>query len=180
MSATLEQIHHHLAVSTLPSRTDLKRRRDDRVHGPESTKAATVREIFRSYCLPLGQLSIRSIETRSSRISDDTDGASDARVEVTFVPPQWLSNTLLRCNFNNFHCTAHGHPPPLFSLTPITINQSRQLSAALFSCDVSQLKYLFQNGLARPTDMIIDPFYHDPVTLLEVCNSSLDQFRTIG
>lgn len=116
---------------------------------------------------------------RSTRAPDETDEAQDTRVEIAFVPPQWMSNVLFRCLFGSFYGRAHGRLGPVLSITPVSVHQNFQLFEALCSYDVPQLRDLFETGQARPSDMILFPTSCDPITLLEVGHSSPNVFYTV-
>lgn len=102
----------------------------------------------------------------------DTNSAVNWMVEnfqITFLPPSWISDTLLRINVDNYHRTFHTQSVPQWSIRPVSINRNPRLIDALWSCNVTELKSLFSANAARPTDMIYDDVQNESITLLEVC-----------
>lgn len=83
----------------------------------------------------------------------------------TFTPPLWLSTLVLDWNLQI--SSVLNRPPRLsISLSPIRYNPNQDLKAAITTFDVPGLQRLFQEGLARPTDYIVQ---RRPVSLFEVC-----------
>ena len=83
----------------------------------------------------------------------------------TFVPPSWLSILVLRWDLR-MNTVLHRPPKLSFSLSPVHYNPSQELKAAITTFDLPGLQRLFREGLARPTDYIVQ---RTPVSLLEVC-----------
>ena len=82
----------------------------------------------------------------------------------TFVPPMWLSNMILHWDLR-LQKMLHSPPRISLSLVPIRYNPSRELKAAVIDLDTSKLHRLFRDGLAHPTDHIVQ---RRPITLFEV------------
>ena len=83
----------------------------------------------------------------------------------TFIPPSWLSALVLQWDIQIKNVL--NRPPRLsISLSPIRYNPSQELKDAITTFDLPVLQQLFQEGLAHPTDYIIQ---RRPVSLLEVC-----------
>ncbi len=124
------------------------------------------RHTFHSF--GVGQLSVQIAKLRSTHRAVETDQAYDNSFELEFVPPWWLSNTLLRCSLADSRDAFHNHMGPVLSITPVSINRDPSLLEALYRCDISHLKHLFTTNSARPTDTVLDPRFGDSVTLIEV------------
>jgi hypothetical protein len=58
--------------------------------------------------------------------------------------------------------------PLSISLKPQVVNTNPQLIEAICSMDMARLMTLFESHKARPTDMIVDPVFNEPISLLDV------------
>ena len=83
----------------------------------------------------------------------------------TFIPPSWLSTLVLHWDLQ-INSVLNRPPRLSFSLSPIRYNPSQELKAAITTFDLPGLQRLFREGLAQPTDYIVQ---RRPVSLLEVC-----------
>lgn len=121
------------------------------------------------FVLPMGKLFVQYIRSRFHTNSPEGDEWRVTRVDTIFIPPWFLSNTMIRAHIESSHSSTHCvRPGPTYSLQPILINQNPELLKALYMCDIPQLRNLFSTSRARPTDMIMDYDSGDAVTLLEV------------
>ena len=106
--------------------------------------------------------SSRSITTGKGCI-----GPFHYRFTFTFTPPSWLSMLVLHWDLQ-INSVLNRPPGLSFSLSPIRYNPNQELKAAITTFDLPGLQRLFRDGLARPTDYIVQ---RRPVSLLEVCLS---------
>ncbi len=122
--------------------------------------------------LPIGTLSAQIIKKRRLTRSPASDGQEleQTVISLTFVPPRWLSNTMLKCQMDFWHSLKSSCSLPTVSLTPLTVNYDPLLSHVIKEWDVAGLQSLFGSGLARPTDCI--PYKNGiAVSLMEVGHS---------
>ena len=111
-----------------------------------------------SHYLPIGALQLDVSprqESTSSKNSAPEDGM-ESKITATFVPPRWLSSLAIKyaivVNYNsmgNYLCQS-------MNLNPITVNYNPNFIEAVMNCDVKGVQKSFREGLARPTDHIID------------------------
>lgn len=103
--------------------------------------------------------------SRSITVGKRSNGPYHYHSTFTFTPPPWLSILVLHWDLQI--TSVHNRPPRLsFSLSPIRYNPSQELKAAITTFDLPGLQRLFREGLAQPTDYIVQ---RRPVSLLEVC-----------
>ena len=114
------------------------------------------------YRMPIGTLTIcvkKIRETKPSRRSAPRV-CTGSEIEVTFVPPQWLSRVALdysmkvTCNMISSQWRWGA------SLEPLTVNCNSVFINALNSRDVEGVRRSFAQGLAKPTDYVIDKIGH--------------------
>ena len=152
---------------------DLVRR--PRLHHPRkphrSLMAAAVFWYIKSRSIPFGFLEIAVSQTVDSEAEDErtTGRPWQSNVTVTFVPPQWLSHTMLRfvlqaCGDQSNHLSL-----PRTELIPVSINHDPLLLEAIKNDDVTALRRLFDAKLARHDDNILDE-WHCPLSLIDVRN----------
>ncbi len=117
--------------------------------------------------------------SRSITVGKRSNGPCHYHYTFTFTPPPWLSILVLHWDL---HINSVLNRPPRlsFSLSPICYNPSQELKAAITTFDLPKLQRLFREGLAQPTDYIVQ---RRPVSLLEVCisvvfESSLSHFSS--
>lgn len=122
----------------------------------------------KSYNFPLGKLLVHYKRSRPSCVWPENDECGFTEVDVVFIPPYFMSNTMIRAHMKYSRSSTYRPPGPSYSLQPISINQDPELWNALFWCNVPKLKNLFLTSRARPTDMILDCGSEHTVTLLEV------------
>lgn len=131
----------------------------------------TVQESYKNtkvYTLPTGKLFVDYTTSRLHHTSPEGDEWVVTRVDTVFIPPWFLSNTMIRAHIECSGLSTYGQPGPTYSLQPISVNQDPELLKALYTCDVPRLRNLFSTNRARPTDMIIEHGSGDAITLLEV------------
>jgi len=131
-----------------------------------ATKAAERPRAYRKLYLDLGLCgqvaSSRSI-TAGKRSNEPKQ--YNHHYTFTFTPPQWLSNLVLRWDLR-IKSVLNRPPSIRVSLSPILYNPNQDLKAAITTFDLPGLQRLFREGLAQPTDYIIQ---RKPISLLEVC-----------
>lgn len=122
----------------------------------------------KSYIFPMGKLLVRYTRSQLCYVSPENDECGVTEFEVVFIPPYYMSNTMIHAHMK-YSCSSTYRPPgPSYSLQPISINQDPELRKAIRWCNVPKLKNLFLTGRARPTDMILDRGSEHAVNLLEV------------
>ena len=152
---------------------DLVRR--PRLHHPRnphrSLMAAPVCWSIWSRSVPFGSLKISVSQTVDSEAEGERSTGSpwQSKVTVTFVPPQWLSHTMLRfvlqaCGDQSDHLSL-----PRTELIPVSINCNPLLLEAIGYDDVMALQRLFDAKLARHDDKIWDES-QGPISLIDVRN----------
>ena len=122
----------------------------------------------KSYIFPMGKLLAHCKRSHLCCVSPENDECGVTEVDVVFIPPYFMSNTMIRAYMQYSRSSTYCPPGPRYSLQPISINQDPELWDALDRCSVSKLKKLFSTGRARPTDMILGRGSEHAVTLLEV------------
>ena len=122
----------------------------------------------KSYILPIGKLLVRYTRSQLCYVSPENDECDVTEVDVVFIPPYLISNTIIRAQMEYSRSSTYGPSGLRYSLRPISINQDPELWEALHWCNAPKLKNLFLTGRARPTDMIVDCDSEHAVTLLEV------------
>ena len=103
--------------------------------------------------------------SRSITAGKRSNGPYHYHSTFTFTPPPWLSTLVLHWDLQ-IHSVFDRAPRLSLSLSPIRYNPSQDLKAAITTFDISGLQRLFREGLAQPTDYIVQ---RRPVSLLEVC-----------
>lgn len=128
-----------------------------RALGPTSTKTTVFWNSY-SHCLPIGKLQIRLHQTRKTRSSRRSSPQvwSESKLAIEFLPPQWLSNVLIKysmklswgSNDSQWHWGA--------TLNPLTINYNPFFLNAIKRIDFEGVQTSFAMGLAKPTDCVIE------------------------
>ena len=137
----------------------------------------------KSYFFPMGKLLLHYTRSQLRCVSPENDECDVTEVDVVFIPPYSMSNTIIRAHMEYSRSSTYGPSGLRYSLQPISINQDPELRNALDRCNFPKLKNLFLTGRARPTDMILDRYSEHAVTLLEVrlifvsCRCRLKIFR---
>lgn len=139
-----------------------------RRHPPSQKQGIGEVKIPAYYKLLGGRLLMDITEVSNTDITDKITKRRLKKCEMTFLPPSWLSNTILRIDAKNYLRSFDVKPALEWTIRPLSINQDPQLLKALSWCDIRQLKDLFLANKARPTDMIFDEITEKPITLLEV------------
>ena len=122
----------------------------------------------KSYIFPMGKLLVHYTRSHLCCVSPENDECGVTEVDVVFIPPYFMSNTIIRAHMEYSRSSTYRPPGPSYSLQPISINQDPELWNALNRRNVPRLKNLFLTGRARPTDMILGRGSEHAVTLLEV------------
>lgn len=89
---------------------------------------------------------ISMTQLQENMISGSRIGPSS--LQITFVPPWWVSDTLIAVAIDS---------SMRFSVNRAQVNCHPRISEVFRSCDVDGLKDLFRRGLAKPTDLLLDP-----------------------
>ena len=127
----------------------------------------------KSYHLPIGKLIVHYARSPLRHVSTGNEESEVTKVDVVFIPPWFMSNTVIRAHMKYFQSTTSYLLEPIYSLRPVSINQDPELRHAIECFDISKLKDLFSTGRARPTDMILGHRSEHAVTLLEVRSADL-------
>ena len=122
----------------------------------------------KSYNFPMGKLLVHCKRSHLCCVSPENDECGVTEVDMVFIPPYFMSNTMIRARMKYSRSSTCCPPGPTYSLNPVSINQEPELCDALYWCNVPKLKNLFSTGRARPTDMILGRGSEHAVTLLEV------------
>lgn len=132
----------------------------------------------RYYSLAIGTLHVQVRKKRncSTLTESGAEESEQLSFNLTFTPPCWLSNIMLRYDLESCRNYKSALPGLTFNIVPISVNNNRLLRQAIEQADVAELRGLFQAGLARPTDQILTVYgCHTPVSLLKVgfrsCNA---------
>ncbi|KAL9608265.1 MAG: hypothetical protein Q9167_006889 [Letrouitia subvulpina] len=120
------------------------------------------------YVFPIGKLLVHHTKPRSHRVSPEDDEWRVTKIDAVFIPPWFLSNTMIRAHMRYYHSSTYRSPEPTYTLQPISINQDPDLEDALWRCDTPKLRDLFSMNRARPTDMVLDRGSENVITLLEI------------
>lgn len=108
--------------------------------------------------LPIGNLRIRLNQIRHSKRSRSSapKQCTESKIEVTFVPPRWLSNVVMNYSIKLCYDWTSNQLGCGMELEPLTINHNPFFIDAVQSLDVEGMQRSFREGLARPTDYLID------------------------
>ena len=115
---------------------------------------ATVFWRYSSYRMPIGLLEISLSENRQSKSSGRStlQVCTESDIAITFVPPRWLSGVAIdysmRLSCDHWRWGA--------TLNPLTVNYNAFFIDAVKSLDVEGVRRSFAEGLARPTDYMLD------------------------
>ena len=145
---SFQQQHHETSIPIIP------------MESPHRTS--------RSYSFPAGKLLVHYTTSHYRCASPENGECGVTEVDMVFIPPWFMSNTIIRAHMEYSRSPTYRPPGPAYSLDPITINQDPELRSALLRCNVPKLKELFWAGRARPKDMILDRDSEHAVTLVEV------------
>ena len=132
-----------------------------------------------SYRMPIGLLKIHLNESRQSKGSAGSNPqvCTESAIAIQFVPPRWLSNFAINYSMKLNHDLISGQWRWGATLNPLTVNYNPFFINAVKSLDVEGVRRAFSEGLARPTDYILDrfsdlqPWYE--VRLQSISNSGL-------
>jgi len=146
--------------------------------GVKTTVAATVYWTSRSYSLAIGTLhaQVRMKRRCSGSAESGAEESEQLSINLTFAPPRWLSNIMLRYDLESCRNYKSALPGLTFNITPLSVNNNRLLRQAIEQADVAGLRGLFQADLARPTDQIPRAYgSQTPTSLLNVSFSILQR-----
>ena len=118
---------------------------------------------YRKTYLDLGLLG-QIASSRTINVREKLNGSHHYHSSFTFIPPPWLSMLVLHWDLH-FNSILNRPPRISLSLSPVSYNPSQELKAAITTFDLPGLQRLFREGLAQPTDYIVQK---RPVSLLEV------------
>ena len=118
---------------------------------------------YRKTYLDLGLLG-QVASSRSIMAGKRSNGAHQYQSTFTFTPPSWLSTLVLHWTLQ-INSVLNRPPRLSISLSPIRYNPNQDLKTAITTFDLPGLQQLFREGLAQPTDYIVQ---RRPVSLLEV------------
>ncbi|KAH7371240.1 hypothetical protein BKA66DRAFT_444196 [Pyrenochaeta sp. MPI-SDFR-AT-0127] len=162
-----------IMVQTLINKPNRQRRRNlPVVDSEESDEQGAIKKHFptgsfrerKTYDFGFGLLSIQAVRIRTTSQELLNKNSDCVRLNVSFVPPSWMSRTALQASID-FHPLCNNGPS--ISLTPTTVNQSPELLKAIYHFDLPRIQYLFETDQARPSDMVIDLIMSEPVPLAE-------------
>jgi len=120
------------------------------------------------YNFGFGLLSFQALKVRFADGSTPFQGIDGIQLKASFLPPSWLSRTVIQATIDVPGQSSVTSIRPRISLQPTTINQSLKSLEAIHTFDLIQLRRLFETNQARPTDMVMDLDMNEPVTLFEV------------
>ena len=128
-----------------------------------STTETTVFWSHRFHRLPIGMLWIDLNQTRHTRNSrrSTPQVCTKSKIAVEFVPPQWLSSVVVRFSIKMNCDLISSQWRWGATLTPLTINHNSFFLHAFRSLDVEDVRRSFAEGLAKPTDYVLD-YYGEP------------------
>ena len=106
--------------------------------------------------LPTGSIKFQMLRKLYSSPSDQPtdEELSQSEINVTFIPPPWLSSLALRFSLQ---MRRHGLEREILrsSLRPVVINGIPLLLEAIQSCDVCKLQRLIQTEKLHLTDYVV-------------------------
>ena len=125
----------------------------------ESVSLATVSHT-KFYALPLGNIELKRGRRyrRSSSDQSTDDKLSQSEINITFVPPSWLSCLALRCSIQ-FHRHDLERETLRTNLRPITVNHNPLLRETIDNQDIDGLQKLLRAGKVHATDHVVDVNY---------------------
>ena len=148
------------------------------VRGGRSARDAQFPRAYRKTYLDLGLFG-QIASSRSINAGNRLNGPCYHHSTFIFIPPLWLSTLTLYWDLQ-INSVLNRPPRLSFSLSPVRYNPSPELKTAITTFDLTGLQRLFREGLAQPTDYIVQ---RKPVSLFEVClpvnrESGLSQFHS--
>ena len=128
-----------------------------RASGPTTLKTFVFWSYFH-YRMPIGMLEIHMKKSREKKMSRHSAPrvCTVSEIAVEFVPPPWLSRVAinysmkLTCDLisSQWHWGA--------KLEPLTVNCNLFFNNAIDNLDVEGVRISFAEGLAKPTDYVLD------------------------
>ena len=139
----------------------------------------TVSWKYSSCSMPIGLLKIRLNESRQSKSSGRSipQFCTESAIAIEFVPPRWLSGVAINYSMKLNYDLISDQWRWGATLNPLTVNYNAFFIDAIKSLDVEGVRRSFAEGLARPTDYILDrfsdlqPWYK--VSLKSISNSEM-------
>ena len=113
-----------------------------------------------TYRMPIGMLNMRLNQTRQIRNSrcSAPQSCTESGVVVEFVPPPWLSRVVINYSMKLSCESIKHHLRWGATLECPTVNYNSFFVNAVMSFDVEGIRRSFSEGLAKPTDYILDDF----------------------
>lgn len=136
-----------------------------------SSKAIVETAVFWKYSvyrMPIGMLTIRLLKTWQSRdpSCSTSQVCTGSDIALEFVPPWWLSRMAIKYSMRLNSDLLSDQWRWGATLQPLTVNYNPFFINAVHSCDVKGLRRCFEEGIARPTDYILD---YTPNPWYQVC-----------
>lgn len=136
---------------------------------------------YSSYGMPIGLLKIRLEKSRQSKASarSTPQVCTESDIAIEFVPPRWLSGIVINYSMKLNHDLVSNHWRWGATLNPLTVNYNPFFINAVERLDVEGVRRSFAEGLARPTDYLLnswnmlEPWY-------EVCFQSISTNDTLN
>ena len=131
--------------------------------GRKSNSSATTKEVpvfweRHSYCLPIGtlQLDVSKRQEITCSTKSTLEDRMKSKITATFVPPRWLSSFAIKYAIVVNYSLNGNYWRHSMNLDPMTVNHNPIFIKAVENCDVKGVQKSFREGLARPTDHIIN------------------------
>ena len=172
-SDQVQALHKQLGIGLFQASTvgsqSVESRGRCRQRGTRTFMAAPVYWHLVHRSLPFGRLDIGVLWKEADDVSDEArDGGSwAARIVVTFIPPNWLSNNMLEYILEARGCPNTALPSLGINMNPKSVNHNPLLRRALDENDLASLRGLVSDRLARPNDHVLDSWGRS-VSLLDV------------
>ena len=110
------------------------------------------------YSFPIGTLELDLSQTQqSTRTRRSTAKNSTAsKIRVTFVPPWWYSSYIFEWAMTFNHCQTNNYWRHSMNFKFPVINRNAAFIKAIGEGNVEDVLKSFQEGIARPTDLVLD------------------------
>lgn len=114
---------------------------------------------YHHYRMPIGTLKIRLRKSRQSRNSSRSTPqiCTESDIALEFVPPRWLSRVTIAYSMKLNHDLISDQWHWGATLKPLTVNYNPFFVNAVNNLDGEGVRRSFAEGLAHPTDYILDP-----------------------
>ncbi len=161
----MQQLGNYLAFGGSKNCVRSPRSRSDKM-GLNTSRTTSNRKMLH-HSLPIGMLHISINHTRDGKNSEDSTspGSTESNIEVTFVPPKWLSCLAVDYRMKLGHNSIGDQWHWGANLRPLTVNQNPFVIDALRTVDVGAIQKSFREGLIQSTDYVLDlggvyPWYY--------------------